>query len=583
MNLSRLTPSRILPKSLSLSRSLSISCPRFDDNVQVKKESNSDVSNEDLKYNKPEKVEPKPHHVQLYRVPDDETSDVPKKHCFQAITRKRLSTSVYTMEEAAKYVPMDMMFKSWKYPNLAEQTGSFEYRIRSYMNEHSIVFQYPDITDMMIAGGGLIGSATAYYIKKLCGKAVDVVVLDKDPYSSHNCTAFSSGLISVQSRSQDITRIANLSKELIRDLRNDVLVEPDDFAKINYQPCSHLVLWPERDLDEVINATSQQIQDGCFTESYLPQEVEAIYPWMKVSETDAALGTLSNQDEAIVDPIGLRNLYRTLGQAHGVSHLQAEAIDFNMCYDIRRPLMSNAAASAIVARIGTGELKQCISGKTLICMGHNTPFLETKAEMDSHQREYIEDLHFLQPKLRIYFAFNSEMAPVINFPVITETDGSMLMRLDHTGTFKYYLTLEESEKFFEEDNGRFMDIESDEPFPNLFHNNQKFADYFNNVIKPRLVKRVPLMEDSKFVMAASGFEDYNTFDGSPIMSMHPFHAKIMVSGGYGNRLMTFGPLAAYCYAELLAKNEEELFDITNFYWDRVFKNKPVQEFKNLIA
>lgn len=520
--------------------------------------------------------------LQKYKIPDEDP-DIPKKHVFQQIRRVHQEDPVFTLEQAAQFKMPDSFGKSWKYPTAFDQLGNMEYSFRSYDNEHSVITQFPDATDFLIVGSGLIGSATAYYTKKTTSRTGDVCVIDKDPYSPHNCTALCNGLISSQSKSRDISRIANLSKELIRTLRNDVLVENEDFAQIKYRPVTHLILWPEAEIGDVLDAVDTQIADGCFTRAKLPEELELTWPWLKVVDSDVRLGTHGDQDEALVDPIGLRNLYRTLAQAHGANFIQAEALDFNMQYNKTVEQMHPLSAGAMLARVTSGQIKSVMVAKSLLCLGHNTPFLEAQAEMEDEMRDSIQDLHFIQPKLRLCFLFNSLAAPIINFPVITDTDGSILIRDDYAGTFKYYLTLEECEKFFEEDNERFMNLDSDNPFPNLYHKAKEFENYFVNVIKPRLVKRIPAMEDANFLLANSGFESVNTYDASPIISLHPFHQKIVLSGGYGKRLLTFAPLAAASLSELIIHDEEELFDVTKFYWDRVMKGRRIDEFHCLVA
>lgn len=516
-----------------------------------------------------------------YQVPDEDP-DIPKKHVFQQLRKIRQDGAVMTMEEAARYIEPDTLGKSFKYPTATNQYGSMEYAFRSWENEHTVITQFPDTTDFFIVGSGLIGSATAYYTKKMISRVGDVCVIDKAPYSPHNCTAFCNGLLSSQSRDRDISRIATLSKELIRNLRHDILVTTEDVAQIKYRPVTHLVLWPASLLDEVLDSVDIQLRDGCYVRAKLPDELEATWPWLSLVDSDVHIGTHGDQDEALVDPVGLRNLYRTLAQAHGAHFIQAEALDFNMQYNPNMRHLHSLSAAGMLAKQTSGQIKSVFFAKTLLSLGHNMPFLEAQAEMEEEFRQSIQDLHFIQPKLRLCFIFNSPSAPIINFPVITDTDGSVLIRDDYAGTFKYYLPLEECEKFFEEDNARFMRLDSDEPFANLYHKSEQLQNYFNNVIKSRLVKRIPVMEDAKFLLTYSGFESVNTYDASPVVGLHPFHQKIVLSGGYGKRLMNFAPLVAASLSELMALDEEETFDVTNFYWDRVIKGKKIEEFQSLV-
>lgn len=527
------------------------------------------------------KRKPDENQVQQFELPHDDTT--PKKHVFQELRKPQHPSPIYTIAEASEYASMENLVLYYRYNKLAQQHTDSEYALRGINNEDTIIFHFPEITDFVVVGGGLVGSATAYYMKKQTSRAADVIVLDKDPYSPHNNTALCNGLITSQSKSQDISRIGTLSKELIRTLKNDLVVTNEDFLKINYRPCTHLILWPESEIPDVMKSIELQMEDGLYTEAKLPGELEASYPWLRAIGTDVGLGTHGNQDEALVDPIALRNLYRTLAQAYGVNFIKAEVIDFNTMHWINTDEVNPLSAGAIVARLPhTGELRNLNFAKVLLCLGHNTPFLEARSEMESYQRDQIQDLHFLQPRLKLCFSFHSLATPLLNFPVITDVDGSVLIREDFYGNFKYYLTYEESEKFLDTDYDKFVDFGKEDPYPNLIHKGKLFSNYFNDVIKPRLVNRIPLMEDAHFNIATSGFESHNTHDGCPIISPHPFHIKVAVAGGFGSRMLTFGPAAAGALSELMVNDEEDFFDMTKFYWNRILKNRRVEEFRSLL-
>lgn len=538
-----------------------------------------------VKDDKAKVEQPKTETYQLTEIdpPTEDPEAGPKDRVFQQLTKLQCSTPIYTIEEAAEYDIADAMRIYWRYPKLARQKNDFVYTARSWRNEDSLITHFPDLTDWLCVGGGLVGSATAYYIKKQAQRAGDVLVIDKEPYSSNNCTATSPGLLSCQSKSDEIVRITAFSKELIRDLKNDILITQDDYAQIKYQPCTHLILWPQAEVDDVLKAVDMQIENGCYTEVKLPDELEATFPWLKVQKSDVALGTHGNQDEAIVDPIGLRNLYRTLAQAHGANMLKAEVIDFNTIHHRDQEGLAPTSAGGVVVRIpATGELRNLGFGKIILSLGHNTPYLEARSELADYMRDQVEDLHFIKPTLRLCFSFHSFAAPVINFPVITDTDGSMLIRNAFCGDFKYYLTYKESEDFANACQVQFTAKNSDDPFVNLVHSADVFKKYFEDVIKPKLVNRIPVMEDATFNLAYSGFESYNPHDGCPVIGPHPFHFTVLLSRGYGRRLMSYAPIVAASLMELAFGDEEETLDLTHHYWNRVIKHRRIDEFKSLI-
>lgn len=521
------------------------------------------------------------------KIAEWEHYDGPRKLVFQELRLPSTCEPIYTLAEAAEPTIGIGRNVIYKYPKLATQHTDHAYVMRGVNNEDTRVVNFPELTDFTIVGSSLFGSACAYYIKKNINRTGDVVVIDKDPYTPHVSDAVCSGLISSQSKSRDIVRLASLTKELIRELRTDIMVTNEDFAKINYRPVTHLILWPQEEVDSVLSSVDMQLEDGCFVEAETPLELETTYPWLKVNESDVALGTFGAQDEALVDTIALRNLYRTLAQAYGASFILGEGIDFNTCYPKDSLEINPLSVGALVFRNPTtGELRNVHASCNILCCGYNTPFLEAKSELSSSMRDQLEDLHFIKPRLRVCFSFNSLSAPIINFPVITDTDGSMLLRDDYFGNFKYYLTLEESEDIFEEEFEAVTGSDPEQSYPNLYHKSQYFINYFDRVIKPRLVKRIPSMEDSKFNIAFTGFQNYNSHDGSPIVSTHPHHQRVYLAAGFGSRNALLSPTCAAALGQLCCNmfepTDDLIYDLSQFYWSRVLRGRKIEEYKSLI-
>lgn len=513
---------------------------------------------------------------------DDKDRKVP---IFTKFTEPVSRYTFYSLEEGLVPVNSHKMQVYYKYPTLSRDTRGERYAVRAVDNLDTQVFQFPSFTDFMCIGSGLFGSAVAYNLKKILGGGHDVLVIDKDPYSTHNITATCSGLLSFQSKNKDHVRISMLSKEILRNLLHDPVITKEDIASLNIRPITHLILWDCKDVDEVIVANEMQAQNGCHVEMKIPRELEETFPWLKVTNSDVILGTHGNQDELIVDPIALRNLYRVLAQSYGANFIQAEMVDYNLMYKVGISDLDPSGASSIVVKLPSGEFKTCEFTFQFLSAGHNTPILESKSLEEVMKKQGAKNsLHRLQPRLRIYFNFRSTSCPLINFPAITDTDGCLLIREDLDGSFRYYLTYEESEKFLHIDHLMFIGIDDDgNPCQNLFHTSDLFRDYFEKTIKPRLVNRIPLMSDAEFQFSFSGFQSYNTLDGSPIVCSHPFYHNFYLSGGYGSRMMSYVPTAALSIAEEVCYEECESFDLGSFHWSRVAKNLKIEEFKSLIA
>ncbi len=91
--------------------------------------------------------------------------------------------------------------------------------------------------DVLIVGGGVVGSATAYYLQKL-GFGGSIALIEKDTTYQFSCTARSAGGLRQQFSTPENIELSKFGLRLIRNLQQEF--GPD--ADVGFQEQGYLIL-----------------------------------------------------------------------------------------------------------------------------------------------------------------------------------------------------------------------------------------------------------------------------------------------------------------------------------------------------
>ena len=98
--------------------------------------------------------------------------------------------------------------------------------------------------DVAIAGGGIVGSSTAYYLRKN-GFTGSIAIFEQDMSFKHACTALSWGGIRQQFSTPENIRLSQFGLKLIRNLKDEFGSD----AEIGFKESGYLVLATEKGVD----------------------------------------------------------------------------------------------------------------------------------------------------------------------------------------------------------------------------------------------------------------------------------------------------------------------------------------------
>jgi glycine/D-amino acid oxidase-like deaminating enzyme len=181
------------------------------------------------------------------------------------------------------------------------------------------VAQQPDV---VIAGGGVMGCATAYYLL-LREPSLDVVVIEPDPTYARASTTLSDGNVRIQFNLLENIQMSQYAMEVERSFADDMEVagsRPEVSAR--HQGNLFMVDAATRDAAEQGLALQQSL--GCNVSWLSAKEVATRYPpFAGVGLVGGTLGP----DDGSVDPHGVLHGYRRKVAAMGGVFIETRVVD----------------------------------------------------------------------------------------------------------------------------------------------------------------------------------------------------------------------------------------------------------------
>ena len=386
--------------------------------------------------------------------------------------------------------------------------------------------------DVVIVGGGVVGSASAWYLRKL-GFAGTIAIVEKDTSYSKGCTALSAGGIRQQFSTPENIELSKFGLRLIRNLKSEF--GPD--ADVNFREQGYLILASERGFPVLEENHRLQIANGADNALLSGEDLGARFPWLNT--TDLAGGCFGLSGEGWLDPYSLMSLFRKSAVAQGVQVIAGEVAGINLDHD-RITGVTLASGEAIgcgtlVNAAGTG------AGALAALAGIALP---------------------VGPRKRYVYVLDCPSASeALHLAPLTVEPGGVYVRPEGRH-FICGLSPEEHEE------PAVMDWEVD-------------YSWFEERIWPVLAERVPHFEAIKVISAWVGHYDYNVLDQNGIIGRHPKISNFLFANGFSGHGLQQGPASGNAIAELIVHGAFRAIDLTRFGYERIMRNAPLFE-RNVI-
>jgi FAD-dependent oxidoreductase domain-containing protein 1 len=391
-----------------------------------------------------------------------------------------------------------------------------------------------ETADVVIVGGGIVGSAVAYFVSADAAyHGRRIVIVERDPSFAEASTSRSAGGLRQQFSTPENIALSQVTLALFRDL--ETTFGPG--ADVGFREQGYLIMAsPEARTVLAENVALQQSLHADIELLEAPQITQR-FPWIE-PEGVAAAG-FGRSGEGWFDPASLASLFRNAAKARGVAviHDRVTGIDVHGRVE--------AVRLASGARIACGALVNAAgpwAGELAALAGVPLP---------------------VEPRKRYVY-------------VIDCREASDALR-------RAPLTVDPSGVWFRPEGRVFLCGKSPEASEEPTAADLDAIDhaFFEGEVWPRLAARVPAFESVKVMNAWAGYYDYNTLDQNAVIGAHPTIANLYFANGFSGHGAQQAAGAGRAIAELIVHGAFQTIDLTRLGYARIAEGRPLPE-RNVI-
>jgi glycine/D-amino acid oxidase-like deaminating enzyme len=384
--------------------------------------------------------------------------------------------------------------------------------------------------EVVIIGGGVVGSATAYALLQAGMPGRDIVVVERDPSYQACSTARSAGGVRQQFSTRENIQLSQATLALLRELKDRFGSDAD----VSFREQGYLLLASEGGRGVLADNVRLQRSMGADTHLLDVSALAERFPWLACE--GLAAGSFGVRGEGWMDPVALMTLLRQGAQAGGVRwrHATVAGID-----------VTGSRAQSV--RLETGE-------------GIEAAHIVNAAGPQAGDVARLAGIALpVEPRKRYVYVVDCREAS--------------------EALYGGPLTVDPSGVWFRPEGRRFIcgvsPEEADEPAPV----DLDAIDYepYETIVWPALAARVPVFEQIKLVSAWAGFYDYNRLDQNGIIGAHPSVTNFYFGNGFSGHGLQQGYAVGRGIAELITKGRFESIDLRRFGFERVQRGEPLFE------
>jgi FAD-dependent oxidoreductase domain-containing protein 1 len=380
--------------------------------------------------------------------------------------------------------------------------------------------------DVAIVGGGIMGSALAYWLTRL-DPNMSVVVVERDPTYSTASSTLSAASIRQQFTTPVNIRISQASIGFMRQA-DELLEVPGGVVDIGLKERGYLYLARTSELASLRRAHAIQREFGADVALLGTSELATRFPWLQTG--DLVAGSFGLSGEGWFDGYALLSAFRAKARAQGVTYQRGEV-------------------SAMDVKSGRIECVRLADGGRVasrFVVNAAGPWARSVARLAGF------DLPVAARRRTVYvIGCRARLEP---FPLLIDPSGFWI----RPEGFSYIAG---------------MPPETDPDDAPL----EPDYDAFESVLWPALAERIPAFEAARLERAWAGYYEMNLFDHNGIVGFHPQIGNLLLLNGFSGHGIQQAPVVGRGVAELICHGRFVTLDLSDLSYERMLENRPLLE------
>ena len=391
-----------------------------------------------------------------------------------------------------------------------------------------------DKYDVIIIGGAIMGSSTAWFLNQNPDFNGTILVVEKDQKYEFCSTAHTTSCIRQQFSTKLNVEISQFAANFINNFHeymdNDVRV-----PKLAIKSFGYMYLAASEDFAKNLRSNQEvQAASGAATELLTPDEIKSRYPFYNVE--DIKLGSINLVNEGYWDSITVFEWMKNKAQENGVEYIENEVTE----------ITKNKSEDRIISiKLASGET---INGENFV--NATGPRAASTSKMAGIKIP-------VEPRKRYSWIFKAKNPLDRDLPLTIDPSG-FHVRENGGGTYQA---------------GGHGAYDPAVDFDDFAMDNE----LWETTVWPVLFNRIPQFESLKLISQWAGHYAMNTVDQNAIVGPHNIIQNFFFLNGFSGHGTQQAPAMGRATAELLTYGAFKTIDMSAFKYERLLSGDKVIE------